>query len=183
MICPLPRTLRSRPTRWSRENLLAFFDGLPEGALTEHEALVAQQIAATRAQVVEHRPDTLAAFKENRRVLGAALRVAVGYRASDSSLENVRDGQWEGVAYQEGILVCAQRGVCVPMRRFAPPENDLSKATLLVHAQGMEALDPLVVRALLEAGQIVYTVDTFGTGTNIGSQDSNAHAAAGVQHL
>ena len=174
-VCDLPVAADFREPAYEmepRENLLAFFDGLPEGALTEHEALVAQQIAATRAQVVAHKPDTLAALKENRRVLGTALRAAVGYRASDAALENVCDGQWKGLAYQEGTLVCAQRGVRVPMRRFASPENDLSKATLLVHAQGMEALDPLVVRALLEAGQIVYTVDAFGTGTNIGSQDS-----------
>jgi len=36
----------------------------------------------------------------------------------------------------------------------------------------MKELDPLVVRALLDAGQTVYAVDAFGTGTNIGSQDS-----------
>lgn len=155
-----------------RENLLAFFDGLPEGALTEHEALVAQQIAATRAQVVAHKPDTLAALRENRRVLGGALRVAVGYSASNAALENVRNGQWEGLACQEGTFVCAQRGVRVPMRRFVPSENGRDKATLLVHAQGREALDPPVVRALLDAGQTVYAVDTFATGANIDPQDS-----------
>ncbi len=153
-----------------REHLLAFFEGLPEGALTDHETLVAQHVVAARAHVAAHQPRTLAALAENRRVLGGALRTAIGYRASAASFEDARSTQWQGIDCQEGAFVCAQRETRVPVRRFAP-YGDGGSATLLVHSQGMGALYPPIVRALLEAGQTVYAIDAFGTGANIGPQD------------
>ena len=162
-----------------RENLLAFFDGLPEGALTDHETLVAQYLAAARAQVAAHQPQTLEALAENRRVLGGALRTAIGYRASTASIESVRSVEWEGLSCQEGILVCARRGTQVPLRCFRP-SGDSGAATLLVHAQGMGALYPPIVRALLEAGQTVYAIDAFGTGANIGPQNPERPRGSGA---
>ena len=172
-VCDLPvaQDYREPPYQVEpRENLLAFFEGLPEGALTDHETLVDRHLAATRAQLATYAPETPEALAENRRVLGGVLRSAIGYVESTCRLEDAYDVEWEGMACQQGALVSARRGTRVPLRCFRPSVAS-GPSVLLVHPLGMGALYPAIVRALLGAGQTVYAMDAFATGSSVGPQN------------
>lgn len=155
------------------ENLLAFFDGLPDGAIDNHKDLIAECIAAAKEMLAGYAPTTLEKLQENRRVLGGALRLAVGYDDSRAALQGGTEGEFEGLIYSDATLVGDLRGVEVPVRRFAP-ENPSGTSTLLVGPEGALALDAGLVRSLLDQGHTVYAIDAFGTGRNIDAQESDA---------
>lgn len=152
------------------ENLLAFFDGLPDGAIDNHDDLIEQCIAAAQKMLEEHRPAALADLEKNRRVLGEALRLAVGYDDSGAVLQGRKQGEFAGIACRDEILLGQLRGVEVPVRTFAP-ENPCAISTLLISPQGAPALDAGLVRSLLDQGHTVYAIDVFATGRNRAGQD------------
>ena len=165
------------------ENLLAFWDGLPDGVIDNHDDLIEQCIAAAREMLAEYRPTTLEKLEKNRRVLGEALRLAVGYDDSGVAVQEGSEGEWAGLAYMDARLTGTVRGVEIPLRSFAVEKTSAKKtsdvATLLIHPQGAEALDADLVRALAQEGQAVYAIDPFGTGKNTGEQDPEAPRGSG----
>ena len=153
-----------------RENLLAFIDGLPDGAIANHHDLIQQCITAARTQLETYRPDTLDKLGENRRVLGHALRIAVGYDSSSAAWQRRADTQFAGLPCTDGLLVGSRRGVRVPLRVFSP-DIPAGSAILLIHPQGVNALYSPIVRDLVAGGRTVYAIDPFGAGRNIGEQN------------
>jgi len=153
------------------ENLLAFFDGLPAGAIDNHKDLLEQCIEATRELLVAHYPDTLEKLEENRRVLGEALRLAVGYDDSGATLMGDAEGEREGLAYVDGVLMGDARGVEISLRTFRPAAPS-GASTLLVDPQGKGELDMGLVRGLLARGHMVYAIDSFATGHSVGEENA-----------
>jgi len=151
-----------------KENLLAFWDGLPEGALTNHEDLI-QQCIATSQQVIEtYRPETAEKLAQNRNILGQALRIAIGYDDSPVTYQTENDTSDENLTSEDGLLMGERRNVTVPLCTFNPNANT---ATLLIHPQGINALYSPLVQALIENDHTVYAIDPFGIGQNIGEQN------------
>ena len=150
------------------KDMLAFFDGLPDGAITRHEDLIQQCIAASKTALEAYRPSR--ALAENRRVLGQALRVAVGY--GDSAVVYERDAgtRFAAMPCEDGTLIGSRRGSRVPIRTFVPAAPSDTSA-LLLHPRGMDALYSPIIRALLDQGQTVYAVDLFGVGRNVGEEN------------
>lgn len=153
-----------------REDMLAFFDGLPDGAIARHEDLIRQCIAASKTALEAYRPSSDEAMAKNRRVLGRALRVAVGYDDSAVLYERDSETRFADMPCEDGILIGSRRGVRVPIRTFVPDAPSGTSA-LLLHARGMDALYSPIIRALLAHGQTVYAIDLFGTGRNVGEEN------------
>ena len=142
--------------------MLAFFDGLPDGAITQHKDLIRQCIAASKKALETYRPNTPDALAKNRRILGEALRITVGY--DDSTVT------YQHNTKENGTLIGNRRNVRVPIRTFTP-ESPSDTSTLLIHPQGMDALYSPVIHTLLDKGHTVYAIDPFGTGQNIGEEN------------
>lgn len=153
-----------------REDMLAFFDGLPDGAIARHEDLIRQCIAASKTALEAYRPSSDEAMAKNRRVLGRALRVAVGYDDSAVLYERDAETRFADMPCEDGTLIGSRRGVRVPIRTFVPDAPSGTSA-LLLHARGMDALYSPIIRALLAHGQTVYAIDLFGTGRNVGEEN------------
>jgi len=151
-----------------RENLLAFWDGLPEGALTNHEALIQQCITSAKQIIDTYRPDTADKLTQNRNTLGQALRIAVGYDESDVSYQTENDTSDEHLTSEDGILTGERRNIQVPLCTFNPNANI---ATLLIHPQGINGLYSPIVQSLIDNNHTVYAIDPFGTGQSIGEQN------------
>lgn len=142
--------------------MLAFFNGLPDGAITQHEDLIRQCIAASKTALETYRPNTPDALAANRRTLGEALRITVGYDHSTVT--------YEYKAQKDGTLIGNRRNVHVPIRTFTP-ETPSDTSTLLIHPHGMDALYAPIIEALLDKSHTVYAIDPFGTGQNIGEEN------------
>lgn len=151
-----------------RENLLAFWDGLPEGALTNHDDLIQQCITSAKQLIDTYRPDSADKLAQNRNTLGQALRIAVGYDESDVSYQTENDTSDEHLTSEDGILTGERRNVQVPLCTFNPNANT---ATLLIHPQGINGLYSPIVQSLIDNNHTVYAIDPFGTGQNIGEQN------------
>ncbi|MDA0745204.1 MAG: hypothetical protein O2954_01720 [bacterium] len=154
----------------SHEDLLAFVDGLPEGAISSHEELIRQCIDGATKMLEAYRPDTSEQLNENRRVLGEALRIAVGYDDSDAGLQGRTSTEWAGLTCEEYVLIGNRRGVHVPVRCFTP-DAPSGVSTLLIHPQGAGALYAPIVQDLLPNGQTVYAIDPFGVGRNVDEEN------------
>ena len=152
------------------ENLLAFSDGLPDGAITNHEDLIQKCIEAATLTLESYRPDSLEKLNENRRTLGESLRIAVGYDDSEVTLQGSIDSRFADLVCQDDVLIGDRRGVRVPLRTFRP-ETPSGKRTLLIHARGINALYTPIVRDLLANGHTVHAIDPFGIGGNIGEEN------------
>jgi dienelactone hydrolase len=153
-----------------RENLLAFIDGLPDGAIANHQDLIQQCIEAAKKALKAYRPETHDKLNENRHVLGQALRISVGYDDSGVTLQRNAGTQFADLACTDGVLIGDRRGVRVPLRTFTP--NAPSGASiLLIHPQGINALYAPIVRDLLARGHAVFAIDPFGVGQNVGEQN------------
>ena len=148
-------------------DLLAFVDGLPDGAIDNHEDLIAQCIAAGKSALAAFCPETQEKLAENRRVLGRALRIAVGYEAAEAVYQCDARAR-VGDAVCDGVLTNAQRGTQAPMRTFHPGQR---VQTLLAHPQGMGAVYMPMVQELVGAGQTVHAIDAFGIGQNAGEEN------------
>jgi dienelactone hydrolase len=153
-----------------RRNLLAFVDGLPDGAITDHQELIRQCIEAAKETLETYRPESLEGLDENRRVLGQALRIAVGYDGSGVTLQRSGKAQFAGLACSDGVLIGDRRGVRVPVRTFMPSAPS-GASTLLIHPQGIRALYSPLVRELLARGHAVFAIDPFGVGLNVDEQN------------
>jgi dienelactone hydrolase len=151
-------------------NLLAFIDGLPDGAITNHQQLFQQCIEAAGKALETYRPESLDRLDENRRVLGQALRIAVGYDDSGVTLQRKTETQFAGLACRDGVLIGDRRGVRVPFRSFTP-DTPAGVSILLIHPQGINALYSPMVRDLLARGHAVFAIDPFGVGQNVGEQN------------
>ncbi len=151
------------------ENLLAFFDGLPAGAIANHKDLIEQCIEAAKEVLAGYGPTTREKLEENRRVLGEALRLAVGCDDSAVSFRESAKGEYAGLTCVDGQLTGSLRGVEIPMRGFAAAKSS-AVSTLLIHPQGAGALDADLVRALAAAGHALHAIDPFGCGKNIAEQ-------------
>lgn len=157
-----------------RENLLAFIDGLPDGAITDHQELIQQCIEAAGKALETYRPESLAKLDENRRVLGQALRIAMGYDDSGVTLQRNGETRYADLACTDGVLIGDRRGVRVPFRTFvpdAPSGTPSGTSILLIHPQGIHALYAPIVRDLLARGHAVFALDPFGVGQNVGEQN------------
>ena len=152
------------------KDMLAFFDGLPDGAITQHEDLIRQCIAASKTALETHRPNTSDALAENRRILGEALRIAIGYDDTTVTYQHNAKTQFSHLTCEDGTLIGNRRKVRVPIRTFTP-ESPSDASTLLIHPHGMNALYTPIIHALLDKGQTVYAIDPFGTGQNIGEEN------------
>ncbi|MGY8827309.1 MAG: alpha/beta hydrolase family protein [Candidatus Latescibacterota bacterium] len=153
------------------ENLLAFFDGLPAGAIDNHNDLIQQSIAAAKEALVAFHPDTIEKLAENRRVLGEALRLAVGYDESSATLQGATKGACADLPYVDSVLVGDIRGVKIPLRTFMPATS-CGVSTVLIDPLGKQRLDMGLVRELLARGHAVYAIDPFATGENVGEQEA-----------
>jgi dienelactone hydrolase len=151
-----------------RENLLAFWDGLPEGALTNHEDLIQQCITASKQTIDAYRPDTAEKLQQNRDLLGRGLRIAIGYDNSPVTYQKENDTSDEGLTSEDGLLIGARRNVRIPLCTF---NSNAKTATLLVHPQGINALYSPLVQTLIENNHTVYALDPFGIGQNLGEQN------------
>jgi len=157
-----------------RGNLLVFIDGLPDGAITNHQELFQQCIEAAGKALETYRPESPDRLTENRHVLGQALRIAIGYDDSGVTLQRNGGTQFADLACTDGVLIGDRRGVRVPFRTFMPdtPSGTPSGAsTLLIHPQGINALYSPIVRDLLARGHVVFAIDPFGIGQNVGEQN------------
>ena len=152
------------------KDMLAFFDGLPDGAITQHEDLIRQCIAASKTALETHRQNTPDALAENRRILGEALRIAIGYDDTTVTYQHNAKTQISHLTCEDGTLIGNRRKVRVPIRTFTP-ESPSDASTLLIHPHGMNALYTPIIHALLDKGQTVYAIDPFGTGQNIGEEN------------
>jgi dienelactone hydrolase len=151
-----------------KENLLAFWDGLPEGALTNHEDLIQQCITASQQTIETYRPDTTEKLTQNRNILGQALRIAIGYDDSPVTYQMENDTSDENLTSEDGLLIGERRHVTVPLCTFNP---NAETATLLIHPQGINALYSPLVQTLIKKDHTIYAIDPFGMGQNIGEQD------------
>ncbi len=152
------------------KDMLAFFDGLPDGAITRHEDLIRQCIAASKTALETYRPDTCEALAENRRVLGEALRLAVGYDECAVTYRCIGATCVADLTGEDGTLIGDRRRVRVPIRTFVP-DAPSGASTLLIHPHGMNALYSPIICALLAEGRAVYAIDLFGTGQNVGEEN------------
>ncbi|MDA0708854.1 MAG: hypothetical protein O3B73_01430 [bacterium] len=151
-----------------KENLLAFWDGLPEGALTNHEALIQQCISSAKMNLEAYRPDTPEKQEQNRALLGQGLRIAVGWDDSPVGYQAVNNTSDDELTSEDSVLIGEKRTVAVPLCTF---NSGSETATLLVHPQGINALFSPLVRSLIANGQTVYAIDPFGIGQSIGEQN------------
>ncbi len=152
------------------ENLLAFVDGLPEGAITNHEDLITQCIQASKHALESYRPDSEESLSKNRNVLGEALRITVGYDDSTVTYERETETQFANLACEDGTLIGNQRNIRIPIRTFIP-ENPANTSTLLIHPQGINAIYSPLISSLLNNGQTVYTIDPLGAGKNVSEEN------------
>ena len=151
-----------------KENLLAFLDGLPEGALTNHENLIQQCITASQQTIETYCPNTVEKLEQNRNTLGQALRIAVGHDASPVTYQTENDTSDNILTSEDGFIISKKRNVQVPMCTFNP---NAKMATLLIHPQGINALYSPLVEVLLENNHTIYAIDPFNIGQNIGEQN------------
>ncbi len=152
-----------------RENLLAFYDNLPEGALLNHEALFNVWKSQAMQSLQYFYPKDKNILEQNRCVLGKNLRLSVGFEETKLSLMTER-AMWNKLQCEEGNLLCTSRKLKVPIRVFR--SSGCSRAaTLLIHPLGMEAVYPPLVSKLLNNSQSIYAPDCFGTGKNVGPQN------------
>jgi hypothetical protein len=151
-----------------RENLLAFIDGLPEGALTNHEDLIQQCICASQQNIDTFRPDTPEHLAKNRNILGQAFCIAVGYLKTNVAYQYNTHMQKAEPSFEEALLTCPRRNIQIPIRTFNPQQPT---QTLLVHPQGINALYSPLLKALMQKGHTVHAIDPFGIGRNIGEQN------------
>ena len=151
-----------------KENLLTFWDGLPEGALTTHEELIQQCIDASIQTIETYRPDTAEKLEQNRNTLGQALCIAVGYDNSPVTYQTENDTSDTDLTCEDGLLIGEKRDVSVPLCTFNP---NAETATLLIHPQGINALYSPLVQSLIENNHTVYAIDPFGIGQNVGEQN------------
>jgi pimeloyl-ACP methyl ester carboxylesterase len=152
------------------KDMLAFFDGLPDGAITQHEDLIRQCIAASKTALETHRPNTPDALAENRRTLGEALCIAIGYDHTTVTYQHNAKTQISHLTCEDGTLIGNRRKVRVPIRTFTP-ETPSDTSTLLIHSHGINALYSPIIHALLDKGHTVYAIDLFGTGQNIDQEN------------
>jgi dienelactone hydrolase len=152
------------------ETLLAFIEGLPEGAITNHEDLIGQCIQASKNALETYLPDTLESLSENRRILGEALRITIGYDDSTVTYERETETQFAGLACEDGILIGTRRNIRIPIRTFTP-ETPSNTSTLLIHPQGTNAIYSPLIHSLLDNGQTVYTIDPSGAGKNVSEEN------------
>ncbi|MBT5828635.1 MAG: hypothetical protein HOH77_00460 [Candidatus Latescibacteria bacterium] len=151
-----------------KENLLAFWDGLPEGALTNHKDLIQQCITASQQTIDTFHPVTPEKLDQNRNTLGQALRTAIGYDNSAVAYQTINDTSDDNLKSEDGLLIGERRNVPVPLCTFNP---NADTATLLIHPQGVNALYSPLVEVLLENNHTVYAIDPFGIGQNIAEQN------------
>ena len=153
-----------RPER--PEDLLAFVDGLPEGAIVDHETLVEQRVEAARRALRGYFPDTAEKLGQNRRIFGRGLGLAIGWDQSGAVYRRARARRVSGLSCEEGTIIGDRRGVQIPVRIFHAGQP---VQTLLIHPQGMNAVYASLVRAL---GQhTVLAIDPFGRGGHVGEQN------------
>ncbi len=65
------------------QDLLAFLDGPPSGAIKSHAELIQKRVEATERMLEEHRPGSFRQFQESRRLLGEGLRLSTGITRTD----------------------------------------------------------------------------------------------------
>lgn len=152
------------------KDLLAFYDGLPDGAITNHKDLIEQCINASKTTLEFYRPTTSEVLTKNRQTLGQTLRIAVGHDDTTVTYEGGSRTQFSNIACQTGTLIGDRRNVRVPIRTFTP-DSPTEISTLLIHTNGMNALYTPLIEQLLDKGQNIYTIDTFGTGQNVAEEN------------
>ena len=86
-----------------RENLLAFYDNLPEGALVNHEALFNVWKSQAMQSLQYFYPKDKNILEQNRCVLGKNLRLSVGFEETKLSLMTER-ALWNKLQCEEGNL-------------------------------------------------------------------------------
>ena len=167
---PVPADYEEPPYETEpRENLLAFYDGLPKGALVDHAALFDEWKNGASRSVASFYPENESILEENRRVLGRGLRLSVGFEETGLSLKT-EPSLWNKLQCEEGTLSCRLRSIEIPIRVFQP--NSFNRTvTLLIHPLGMEGTYPPLISELLSNSQSIYAMDCFGTGQNVGPQD------------
>jgi dienelactone hydrolase len=151
-------------------DLLVFFGReLPAGARTQQQ-IVDALIAEARAQLQALRPRDAAGLVRFRELLGPLYRhtLAAEYPDAGALLE-----QTSGA----GGFVIGRRGVGdrVPVRLWTPRPRATSRATLIVHPDGIAGVAARarsLVEPLRESGQLVASLDAFNTGSALGARDT-----------
>ena len=160
----------------SPSELLVFFGReLPESAVTE-EAMLASLKDSYRRQIDELRPQDSESLARFRELMAPALRHALAVRYPEPTEVLATRIPPAGPGEEQLFFIGRKgRGDRVPAFLWFPKRKRRSlTATLLVHADGKEALTSSVgsaVKPLLARGHLVMSIDAFNTGSALAKRD------------
>ncbi len=172
-----PEQCREQPfIREKKEDMLVFGEnGLPDNAVDEAK-LIEQLTARSEAQFSKRSPNETKELRKFRQTANVAFRAMTGATVPTPDnliVTHLSQSKGEGFTVKRLILGNPGLGDRVPAIMYTPSKSSRG-ATLLVHPRGSNSLidenrspSPLLM-GLLERGQIVMTIDAFGTGESTG---------------
>ncbi len=158
----------------STEDLRVFpEDTLPEG-YAKQEALITAIIEARAAAMLRHLPGALEAIPAFRERFGTVLAGVTGAHvpgANELAPERTFMEEREGYVLEGWIVRRPEDGSAVPALLYRAPSPEPQEAVLLVHGKGKAVLagqakggPGSLVRALMDEGKAVLTIDVFLAG-------------------
>jgi hypothetical protein len=158
------------------EQLKNFPDGTPPAEFPRYEALVTQAIDSARAKWDAQLPsgsgDYLAFQSKARPALADIVAAPLPGEQTVTS-KTMRTATADGYSI-EGVVLSHGAASSVPALIWRPADNQPTGVVVVVHGQGKAALADAAsggpgthVRALMDAGKVVVTVDPFLTGENL----------------